>query len=329
MWGPAAAFVRRLDLARHPPRSGSRYNLHPVILGVGGELAALGTALCWAFTSLWFAAAGRRIGSLPVNLLRMPIALVWLVGYGAVVRGQPLPLDASAHAWTWLPISGLLGFAFGDLCLFKALVLIGPRLGSLVMASAPLFTALIGFAVLDERLGAKDLAGMVLVTAGIAWAVVARAPAGTVAVLDRATLVRGVVLATLGAIGQAAGLVTAKYGMGDYDAFASTEIRVLVGALAFVVAITARRHWPAVVRGVRDRRAMMLIALGGTFGPFLGVGLSLTAAQLTATGVAASLMAMQPILVIPLSVWFAHERIGIAAIGGAAIAVLGVVLLVT
>ncbi len=298
--------------------------------GVGlGELAGLGTALCWAFTSLWFASAGRRIGSLPVNLLRMPVALAWLGAYGLITRGQPLPLDADAHAWTWLSISGLLGFAFGDLCLFRAFVLIGPRLGSLIMASAPLFTALLGAVILDERLGVRDGAGVVLVTAGIGWAVVARTPASNLEILDPVTLRRGVLLAVLGAVGQASGLVTAKLGMGEYDAFASTQIRVIVGTLAFVIGVTATRNWPAIVRGARDRRAMMMVALGGTFGPFLGVGLSLTAAQLTHAGVAASLMAMQPILVIPLSMWFGHERVGVAAVGGAAIAVAGVVLLVT
>jgi drug/metabolite transporter (DMT)-like permease len=303
-----------------------------VILGMAGELAALGTALCWAFTSLWFSAAGRRIGSLPVNLLRMPVALACLTAYGAIVRGHALPLDASAHAWTWLTISGLLGFAFGDLFLFRAFVLIGPRLGSLVMASAPLFTAIIGYVLLDETIVGADLAGMVLVTTGIVWAVTARAPAGSLAIVEGPVLLRGVGLALLGAIGQAAGFVTAKVGMtgdlGSYDAFAATQIRVVVGVLAFVLAVSVRRQWPAVARGLADRRAMTMVALGGIFGPFLGVGLSLTAVQLTHAGVAASLMAMQPILVIPLAVWFAHEKIGLAAVGGAAIAVAGVVLLV-
>jgi len=300
-----------------------------VILGMAGELAALGTALCWAFTSLWFAAAGRRIGSLPVNLLRMPVALACLVAYGAIVRGHALPLDADAHTWTWLTISGLLGFAFGDLCLFRALVLIGPRLGSLVMASAPIFTALFGYVLLDERLATADLAGMVLVTAGIAWAVTARAPAGSLTIVEGPVLARGVGLAVLGAIGQAAGLVTAKYGMGEYDAFAATQVRVIVGVLAFILAVSVRRQWGAVLRGLADRRAMTMVAAGGVLGPFLGVGLSLTAAQLTNAGVAASLMAMQPILVIPLAVAFAHEKVGLAALGGAAIAVAGVVMLVS
>lgn len=304
-----------------------------MLLGAASELvglsAGLGTALCWAFTSLWFSAAGRRIGSLPVNLLRMPFALAWLVGYGWLVRGQALPLDASPHALQWLTVSALLGFAFGDLCLFRALVLIGPRLGSLVMASAPVFTAILGAWWLDESLELRDAAGTALVCCGIAWAVTARERGNTAATIERPVLLRGVALALLGALGQASGLVTAKLGMGEYDAFAATQIRVWVGLMSFIVAVTITGSWYRVIAGARDGRAMMMVALGGTFGPFLGVGLSLTAAQHVHAGVAASLMALQPILVIPLSVWFTRERVGLAALGGAAIAVAGVVLLVT
>jgi drug/metabolite transporter (DMT)-like permease len=299
-----------------------------VILGLAGELAALGTALCWAFTSVWFSAASRRVGSLPVNFMRMPIAFAWLCGYGLVVRGHALPLDADAHVWGWLAASALAGFAFGDLCLFRALVLIGPRLASLVMASAPLFTALLGWVALGERLEPRDMLGMLLTTVGIVWAIAGRVPAGVVAI-DPSARRRGLLLALCGALGQASGLVLAKHGMGDYDAFAATQIRVLIGAVAFATMCTTMRGWSGVVAALRDRRALVLVALGATFGPFLGVGLSLTAAQLTAAGIAASLIALQPLLIIPLAVWLERERVGVQAIGAAAIAVLGAVLLVS
>jgi drug/metabolite transporter (DMT)-like permease len=301
-----------------------------VIVGLAGELAALGTALCWAFTSVWFTAASRKVGALPVNFLRMPIALLWLCGFGLLTRGHALPTDADAHAWTWLTASALAGFAFGDLCLFRAFVLIGPRLGSLVMASAPLFTAWLGWLALDERLAPRDLLGMALTIVGIGWAILDRVPPGAgVVAIDPRVRTRGVLLALCGAVGQASGLVLAKHGMGDYDPFASTQIRVIVGALAFAIIVTGMRGWSAVGVALRDRTALGSIALGATFGPFLGVGLSLTAAQLIPTGVAASLLAVQPLLVIPLAAWLEHERISAGAIAAAVVAVAGVVLLVS
>ncbi len=301
-----------------------------MLLGWIGETAALGTAMCWACTSVWFSAAGVRVGSLTVNMLRMPIALLWFAAWGIVMRGEAFPLDASAHAWVWLSISGLVGFAFGDLCLFRALVLIGPRLASLLMAAAPPFTALLGWIVLRERMSLVAILGMALTTAGIAWTLLVRsAPAqAELETHDRRRFVLGIVLALGGALGQAAGLVLSKYGMRGDDPFASSQIRVLTGTLAFAVIMTAMRRWPRVVRAFSDRTAMMHLSLGATFGPFLGVALSLVAVQHTDAGIAASLLATAPILVIPLAVRFGGEKVGWSALLGTLVAVLGVVILV-
>ena len=279
-------------------------------------------------TALFFAAAGRRVGSLAVNLLRLVIALLVLCVFEAIVRGRALPLDASAHAWSWLTVSGLVGFTFGDMCLFRALVTIGPRLSSLIMSAAPLLTALIGWLVLGETLDLVDGLGMALTVAGIAWAILERAPPSAPALhATGRELVVGVLLALCGALGQAGGLVLSKLGMGSFDPFASTQIRIVAGILGFSIVFTVLGRWGRVTAALRDRRAMGMTTLGAIFGPFLGVSLSLLAVQHTATGVAASLMALSPILIIPMVVVLGRERVGLGGIGGAVVAVAGVALL--
>jgi drug/metabolite transporter (DMT)-like permease len=293
-----------------------------------GEIVALGTALCWTATALFFAEAGLRVGSLVVNVIRLTMAFGMLVIVGWLTRGLPLPTDATAHAWLWLSISAVVGFAFGDLCLFRAFVLIGARLSSLIMAFAPPFAALIGWLVLGETLALQQALGMALTLAGVGWALADRHPAGTLAPVDPRTRARGVLLALCGALGQGGGLVLSKYGMGDYDAFAATQIRVLVGALCFAAIFTAIRGWSRVGQALRQSRAMLYTSLGAVFGPFLGVSLSLLAVQHTSAGVAASLMATSPILIIPVVVLLGRERVGLGGVLGTVLAVLGVVLLV-
>lgn len=301
--------------------------------GLTGELAALGTAACWAGTAMFFAAAGERVGSMAVNLIRLVMALAMLTLFEAVVRGQALPTDATTFAWSWLSISGLVGFTIGDLCLFRALIVIGPRLSSLIMSLAPPATALIGWLVLGETLTARDWTGMALTIAGIAWAIAERAPVQTTArPQPRGRLsspAAGVALAAIGAVGQAGGLVLSKLGMGDYDPFAATQIRIVAGTIGFAVVFTLLGWWPRVTAALRNRRAMTMTWLGAVFGPFVGVSLSLLAVQHAKTGVAASLMATSPILVIPLVVVFRGERVGWGGIGGAIVAVAGVALLMT
>jgi drug/metabolite transporter (DMT)-like permease len=172
---------------------------------------------------------------------------------------------------------------------------------------------------------------MALTTAGIVWTLLVRSssdaqPGG--AASDRPHYALGILLALGGALGQAVGLVLSKHGMRDDDPFASSQIRVLTGTLAFMAILTVRGGWPRLARAVRDRKAMLLLALGATFGPFLGVALSLVAVQHTEAGIAASLLATAPILVIPLAVRFGGEKVGWSALAGTLVAVLGVVLLV-
>lgn len=298
-----------------------------------GELAALGTAACWTASSLAFAAAGRRIGSLSLNLIRLVIAFLFLCAFCALTRGLPLPTDATRERWAWLALSGAVGFVIGDLCLFRAFVVIGPRLSTLIMSLVPPVAATLGWLWLGERLGLTDLAGMAITLAGITWVVLERAPRAAGHVTAQAALpaaapsARGLALAVLGAVGQAVGLVLSKIGMGDYDPFAATQIRILAGMAGFSLMFFAVRWWGRVLEGVRHKEGMGYAALGALTGPFLGVSLSLIAVQRTQTGIAATLMATVPVMILPVLIIFRLERVSARAALGAALAVGGVALL--
>lgn len=293
-----------------------------------GELAALGTALCWTASSLAFAAAGRRMGSLSLNLVRLVLAFVFLGVYNFGRRGLPLPLDASAEAWGWLFVSGLVGFVFGDMCLFRAFVLIGPRVSMLVMSLAPPIAAILGWIVLGERIGRLGIVGMAVTLVGVA-AVVLERTGDTNPADDRpkGESGKGVLLALGGAAGQAVGLVLSKIGMKTYDPFAATHIRIIAGIVGFSFLFTFIQWWGRTAVAVRDRAALGFAALGAIAGPFVGVSLSLLAIQHTETGVAATIMATTPVLLIPAVILLHKEHVSLRAALGALVAVGGVALL--
>jgi len=288
-----------------------------------GQLAALGAAASWAISALLNDAAGRRIGSFAVNVLRLVMASVILAAASWALRGLPLPLDATRHAWLWLGISGLAGFTFGDLCQFRAFVLIGPRLTTLIMGLAPPMTAFIGWLLLGEVLGLRQLGGMALILAGIAWAILGRDGRGD----TPAPHATGILLATCGALGQASGLVLSKIGMGSYDPLAATQIRIFVGLAGFLALTTALGWWPRMRAAAAHPSGLGYTALGSVFGPSIGVSLSLIAVRHTLAGVAASLMATTPLLIIPLVILLRREKVGLSGVGGAVLVVGGVALL--
>jgi len=291
-----------------------------------GEAAALATAFCWTFTSLAFESAGRRVGSMAVNFLRLVPAFFLLAFFCWAWDGKPLPWDAGSRAWLWLSLSGVVGFSLADLCLFRAFVLIGSRLSMLIMSLVPPFTALAGWLVLGETLSKTDFLGMTLTVAGVAWVVAEKRPAGKGGPEGRPSAA-GVFLALAAALGQAVQLVISKLGMGGYSPFGATQIRLISGMAGFAVLFFALSWWPKVFLALRDRPAMARVGLGAFFGPFLGVSLSLVSIQLTTTGVASTIMALSPVLIIPFSALFFGERITPRAVLGALAAVAGTALL--
>ncbi len=295
-----------------------------------GEIAGILTAVFWTVTSLAFESAGKRVGSLAVNLIRLVIAFFFIGFYSWAVRGFFFPTDATFFQWKWLALSGLIGFVIGDLLLFQAFVVVGARISMLMMALAPPFTALIGWMMLGEVLSAQNFLGMAVTLTGIIIVVLKRETISqngkNVKRLKSSYSVQGILLALGGALGQAAGLVISKKGMGDYDAFSSTQIRVLTGIIGFSVLFFFINRWPRVQAALRNIPAMKRITLGAFFGPFLGVSFSLLAVQHTKAGIAATLMAISPVLIIPPAVILFKEKVNWKEILGAVITVGGVAL---
>jgi len=290
-----------------------------------GEVAALITACCWTVSAMSFEAAGRRIGSLNVNILRMIMALVFVTGYAWLFRGQLLPVDADGHAWFWLSLSGLVGFTFGDLCLFRAYLLIGARTAMLMMALVPPMTALGGWLLLGEGLSFNDMLGMALTMGGVVLVVSKKKIDGNGAI--QALPFSGILLGLGAAAGQAGGLALSKYGMGTYSPFAATQIRVIAGLAGFIAIYTLIHGWPKVAQALKDGGAMARVSLGAFFGPFLGVAFSLMAVQNAKAGVAATIMALTPVIIIAPTALIFKEKVTPHAIIGAVLAVAGVAVL--
>lgn len=291
-----------------------------------GELASFITAICWTITPIAFESAGRRVGSLSVNFIRLVVAFFLIGIFTLITRGMFLPFDASSANITWLTISGLIGFVIGDLFLFEAYVKIGARISMLIMAASPPLTALIGFIAMGETITLTDLLGMFITVGGIALVIIVKGSKEKKVKLSHP--VKGLIYAFIGALGQSGGLVFSKLGMaGDYNAFAATQIRIIAALIGFGIVVTIRKHWKQMFFAVKDMKAIMSISIGAFFGPFLGVSFSLLAVQHTTTGVASTIMSISRILIIPISILVFKEKVSLKEILGALITVLGVGLL--
>ena len=297
-----------------------------------GELAAFGTALCWTFGSQFFEAAGKRVGTISVNLIRLLLALLLFCILSLFTHGTLFPVDFPAHAWIWLGLSGIVGFALGDLFLFKAFVEIGPRISMLIMTLTAPLSAIMGLTFLNEKYLLPQWIGMIVTLLGVSWVILERSNNNQNTKRKTRIITRtGIIYAFLGTLGQATGYILSKYGMmvnNEYlDPFAATQIRVIAGTIGFMIIITVNRSWSNVMIALKNKSAMGFMFGGAFLGPFLGVSLSLLALHYITAGVASTITALVPILIIPSVMFVGKEHVSIRAFAGAIIAVAGVFLL--
>ncbi len=293
-----------------------------------GALAAFGTALCWSFSAIFFENATRRVGALAVNFWKVAFAFVLLTFAGLAVRGMPFPFDASGRTWTYLGLSSLVGFLIADYFLFNAYLLIGSRITIVFQAITPVFTALFALVFLGETMRPERLVGMAIVILGILIVVVSRQRGAAKAdATDASAAKKGYVFAFLSSIFQAGGLIFSKLGLGGYSAISGTQIRIFFAILLFgAQALLTGQRARVFEAPLKEGKALRFMVFGAIFGPFLGVTLSLFALQNTTAGTASTLMAMNPILIIPLSIIILKQKVKALEVLGAAVAVGGAAL---
>ncbi len=287
-----------------------------------GEYAALLTAIFWTITALAFESAGRRVGSLQVNFLRLVLGFIFLSLFNLIRGNQLFPSDATGENWLWLSLSGLVGIFLGDLFLFKSYTIIGSRFSMLIMTLVPPITALFSLIILREQLSQLHFFGMALTFGGISIAIFNRNGKGEKVSLKLAPA--GVLYALGGAVGQALGLVLSKRGLGSCDPFSATQIRVISGLAGFSLLVTLMNRWPRIIAALSDIKGMKPLTLGSFFGPFLGIAFSLIAVRHTDAGIASTIMALSPVLIIAPAAVIYKEKVTFAEVLGAIISVGGV-----
>ncbi len=289
-----------------------------------GEIIALVTAFLWSGTSFAFTDAAKRIGSLQLNINRMILASLFLV---IIILVAGFSTDLSLKQVEFLIVSGFVGLVFGDSFLFKSFQLIGARLGMLIMALVPAMSSLLAFFFLDESLSTLAITGMAITIGGIIFVVVERS-SESIPLFRSSPL--GIFYGVLGALGQAGGLILAKFAFtdGELNGFVAAFIRLSSAVLIFFpVVLFIRRYKNPIRLYKKNIPALKATVIGTILGPVLGITCSLIAIANTKIGIASTLMSLMPVIMLPIARYYYKEKLSFRAIAGAIIAVIGVTVL--
>jgi drug/metabolite transporter (DMT)-like permease len=230
-------------------------------------------------------------------------------------------------------LSGVVGYVIGDFCLFQCYLIIGSKFGQLFMTLAPITAAITAWITLGQEIRPQAMLAMIVTLTGIAISVLGR---GEGHKLSLKLPLAGVLFAIGAAICQGVGLVLSKIGMNHYEASLTSDMagwllpfhanffRCIAGTIGFTILMACREGFAPLHKGVRDRKGMIAAVATTIFGPFVGVGASLLAVQYTAAGIASTLMALTPIIIILPAWWLFKQPITAKSILGALISVIGV-----
>lgn len=290
-----------------------------------GEIFALLAALCWMVTAISFEIAGKEVGTNSVNILKLIFAFIFVEIIILLTGNNIFLAGISFESWKFLSISGFIGFVLGDFFLVNAFIILGSRISLLIMSAAPPISAILGFFVFNEVLSIYSIVGMIVTITGISLVLLNKDKDDKKVKLNHP--IKGVIYAFLGAVGQAVGLIFSKLGMADINIFMATQVRILAGIIGLIIIFAYRKDWYKIKYSFKNKKAIINIVIGSFFGLALGIVFSLLAIKNTSVGIASTLMAISPVLIIPISIKFFKEKVDIKAISGAIIAIVGVSIL--
>ncbi len=297
-------------------------------------IAAILTTFFFSVSAVASQRLAMRMGGLWGNLFRLFLAALML---GMLV----LILSPGALRWAsffWFFISGLIGFGLGDMALFTAYERIGSRMTILLnLCSAPFFAMILEWFWLGNGVGLRVVvcAGLILIGVGMAVRY-GRRPR---LIPLRGRYWVGIVAGLIAGLGQGMGAVVSRkaeevsmaLGLAGTGISAAFQ-RVVAGLLFAAVAIPLIRllgpesEWRT-WRSPLNRGVLPWLFATVIFGAVLGVSCFQWALQGLESGIVLAVVALTPIVMMPLTAVMEGDRPMRPALIGAVIAVAGVVLL--
>lgn len=301
-------------------------------------LPAILTAFLFAISASSAERSTRLLGGSVANLARLILAGVflacWAHGFGQGITEGAFP---------WFFLSGVVGFGFGDLALYRAYPRLGARLTVLLCLclAAPL-GALFEWLWLGTGLTVPQVVWGTAILVGVALAL---APNKREAARAR-SWGTGIFMGLIAAAGQGCGAVLTRKAFNvaeqaglHVDGGTAAYQRILGGLLLTVLVLLVHHRLrsarirtvmkPSILPPPRPwRQAAPWVLANSLSGPTIGVACYSWALAVAPTGIVLAIVATTPLIVIPFAMVLEGERPRIYSLVGGAIAVCGAVCLV-
>lgn len=298
--------------------------------------------LLWSFCVIASRRSLEQLGEIPANFWRMIVAVTCMGLVSHLTRAE-----FQAEAFFYLFLSGFVGFGIGDLGLYFALSRIGSRLTILMAQCAAVPVAFfIEWAWLGNLISLAETGAILVILIGIVMALLPRSI--DLAPGSKRPFIYGIIFGLVAAAGQGGGAVLSRIAYQAQGTLNSPETTMdgillgtaagyqrLLGGLLVIgtVYLVGKFYAPlrSVPKGQRAHDPLRIkcswIVIAAMTGPVVGITFFQWALMVTEAAIAQTIVALTPIVIMPLAYWFEGERPKPRSIIGGIIAVCGVILL--
>jgi DME family drug/metabolite transporter len=291
-----------------------------ISLATLGALCALGSAMTWAVTSLIVRSLIPRFGSVAVNAARCLLSGGLLVAWVVVTGGLPAMLATPVPVLLMLVLSIVFAIGIGDTAFFESTRSLGLGRAMTISTSYPVVAAVLAAVFLAEPITAPIAVGTLLTLGGLALVVGARIEP----VVGEPRPGAGVAAAAIAALAWAIAIVLVKAPLREVDAVTAQAIRLPIAGL-LLWATPWSRGATAAFRAA-DRTSLSRLAVLSVI-TAVSASMFMVSVKYAGVTVAAVLSSTAPLFAVPLGIVFLGERASPMATLGAAVTVVGIVVL--
>ncbi|MDM7916355.1 MAG: DMT family transporter, partial [Candidatus Eisenbacteria bacterium] len=256
-----------------------------------------------------------------LNLFRVGFSLP-LLFLTCVIAGVDPFRHAPAQDFAYLIASGVIGIALSDTLFHKSLNLIGAGVTAIVDTFYAPVTVLLAFLLLGERVGVRDIAGMLLIMAAILLSATLTPPRGQ----TRAQLIEGIAIGIAGLVLLAIGIVIVKPVLNRSPVFWVALVRQAAGVVFLLGAALASRDRARILSVFRPSRVWRHTVPGTVLGSYLSLVFWIAGMKYTMASVAAILNQSSTIFILLFAILLLGERATRRKIAAAILAFAGLLL---
>jgi drug/metabolite transporter (DMT)-like permease len=286
-----------------------------------GEFFALLTALIWAMAVILLKRSGENVPPFTLNLFRVVLSTALLLPT-VVLAGESRWDGWSASDILILFASGIIAIAVSDTLFHMSLNVVGAGISAIIDCLYSPLTVLLAMLLLDERLGALQLLGMILVISGVLAASRHHPPHG----VTPRKLLTGVLWGVLAMVALALGIVIAKPVLDRAPVLWATTVRQFGCLLVMAPAALVSRQRRKILSVFRPSATWRVSVPAAVLGSYLALICWIAGMKYTKVGIAAILNQTSTMYILILAAIFLRERFTLRKAIASVIAVVGILL---